>query len=380
VLAIAFLVGATWRLLERVVSGTFDWGVPTLGPVLLLLSIATISLLDSSDVPLGARDIAKFSSAYCAYLVIMNARPNAHKLKLLLTLLVASAILPIAIGFFQFTHSIGSAGTFRGGLRIQATFDHANTYGFYLVSVLTAIWGLWNVVSSRVRVWVAVIAVASFVSVFLTLSRNTWAATALVILIVGWRRRRVLAAAALACGGVFLAMPRLVTAIVILFNPRSGGNNNGNSFIGRLELWKTGIESWRKDPVFGSGWGSTKFEISSLTHNDYIRALSEGGLIGLGAFLLSIGSLVGASIRAAVGRSDLPRAFLGLTLAYMLVGFASNNFGKGVFQFYFWVLAGVSYLWAQTVPEADSSEEQLERRRFPKSTCAHQSTSRVESS
>jgi hypothetical protein len=41
-------------------------------------------------------------------------------------------------------------------------------------------------------------------------------------------------------------------------------------------------------------------------------------------------------------------SFFGLSIGYLTVSLASNNFGKGAFQFYFWVIAGISLLWARS--------------------------------
>jgi O-antigen ligase len=88
-----------------------------------------------------------------------------------------------------------------------------------------------------------------------------------------------------------------------------------------------------------------------------MRALVEGGLLGFVSFVLLIGSLLRASWRAASGRGDLPLAFLGISIAYAIISAGSNSMGKGAFQFYFWLLAGVSYVWAAVVPASPQPGE-----------------------
>jgi putative inorganic carbon (hco3(-)) transporter len=349
---LALLAGGGWWLLSRVVTGAFDWHAPTCASAAFFIGLAGLSLLYSPDWALGARDLLKFCGAYCTYLVVMNSRPTPRQLRWLLALVVASSVVPMAIGWYQFTHSIGQSGLYRGGLRIQATFDHPNTYGFYLVSVLAASWGLLNAISGKKRLWAAAAGLIAFVSAFTTLSRNTWIAMGLLALVIGWRQRRVWVAALTAASGVFVAMPRTIQALLNLFNPRTG-SNQGNSLLGRLDLWQQDLEAWRSAPITGNGWGSTQTASGALAHNDYLRALGEGGLIGLTSFLFLLGSLLRASWRAATGRSDLPWAFLGLTLGYVAVSAASNNIGKGAFQFYFWLLAAISFLWHRTVPPSE---------------------------
>jgi O-antigen ligase len=350
-ITVALLIGGCWWLLGEIVGRRFDWGMPTLIPTLLFLSVATLSLLYSSSWALGARDIFKFAGAYCAFLIVMQSRPNAQKLRLLLTLVALSAVFPILTGWYQFTHSIGKPGQFHGGLRIQATFDHPNTYGFFLVTILAAIWGLLRIVEGRRRSFVVAVGISAFVSIFMTLSRNTWGALAILVLVVGYRHRRILLGVAMATVGVIVVMPRTLTAAGSLATPRSGANR-GSSLLGRIDLWTRDLNFWRTSPILGHGWGTTKGETGSLDHNDFLRALVEGGVLGFLTYVVFMCSLVRAGWRSAKGRTDLPLSFFGLSLGYLSVSVASNNFGKGAFQFYFWVIAAISFLWAQRPPPA----------------------------
>lgn len=354
-LTLAFVLGAGLWLLTRIRNGTFDWTAPTLWPAVGLFVVAGGSLLYSTDWALGARDLVKLLGAYCAYLVIVNAKPDPRKLKLMLGLIVASAVVPIVVGWIQFTSGVGKPGELHGGLRVQGTFDHPNTYGFYLVSILAAAWGLGAIVKSpAARRLVGVMALTCFVSLFITLSRNSWGAAVLLVLTIGWRRRRVLVAAGIACTAVLMAMPRVIVRAFDLFQPRSGANR-GNSLVGRLDLWNQDFSLWQSSPLLGHGWGSTQATTGAFTHNDFLRALVEAGLLGFIVFVLFLGAMVRASWRAARGRRDLPLAFFGLSLGYVLVSLASNNLGKGAFQFYFWALAGITFVWAQ-VPPKDERE------------------------
>jgi putative inorganic carbon (hco3(-)) transporter len=359
-ITVALLIGGCWWLVSKVVAGSFDWGIPTLLPTLLFLSVATLSLLYSSSWTLGARDIFKFAGAYCAFLIIMQSRPDSQKLRLLLTLVAFSAVLPICVGWYQFTHSIGKPGEFHGGLRIQATFDHPNTYGFFLVSILAAIWGLLRVVEGKRRGLVVAIGISAFVSIFMTLSRNTWGALGILVLVVGYRHRRILLGVAMATVGVIVVMPRTLTAATSLASPRSG-SNRGSSLLGRIDLWTRDINFWRTSPILGHGWGTTQVETGSLDHNDFLRALVEGGILGFLTYVVFMISIVRAGWASARGRTDLPLSFFGLSLGYLSVSAASNNFGKGAFQFYFWVIAAISLLWTQLSPPASNPSSAVKR-------------------
>jgi O-antigen ligase len=351
VLTIAILLGCVWLLVDLARAGTPVWRAPTAVPAAVLLTIATVSLSYSSAPALGARDLAKFATAYAVYLVVVTARPNAEWLKRLLAVVVAGAIVPMAVGWWQFAHSIGKAGS--GGLRIQSTFDHPNTYGFYLVAIIAAAWGLRWEVSPRVRPLVDALGIAALASTALTLSRNAWGALLVLIVVIGWRDRRVLIAAA-ACAVVAAgAMPRLIARATQF----ADSGVQSNSLVSRIDLWGRDLVLWRQQPVIGQGWGSVSADVSGAAHSDFIRALTEAGVIGFAAYVVFVGSIVVMGIRSGSSRSDLPRAFLGLAIGFVLVSFASNNLGKGAFQFYFWLIAGIAYVWSTTIPDARSARK-----------------------
>jgi putative inorganic carbon (HCO3(-)) transporter len=349
-LTIAILGGLVLWLLGQIRKGVPVWRAPTFWPAILLLTIATGSLLYSSAPPLGARDLVKFAAPYAAFLVIVTARPEPKVLRAFLGAIVASACVPILIGFWQLTQSIGHTDALHGGLRIESTFDHPNTYGFYLVAVTGAAWGLRWEVTGRRRLLVDMIGLAAFASTALTLSRNAWGAMAILVLVVGWRHRWVLAAAAACAVVVVAAVPRLLVRLTDFLHPVQG-NNTGNSLLGRLALWNRDLGLWKTQPILGRGWGSTLASVNVAAHNDFLRALVEGGIVGFVAFVLLIFSLVRMGWRIGAARGDLPRAFLGLALGYTAVSVASNNLGKGAYQFYFWLIAGVAYVCWETMPD-----------------------------
>jgi O-antigen ligase len=68
----------------------------------------------------------------------------------------------------------------------------------------------------------------------------------------------------------------------------SQGDNN--SFNWRLSQWYLELNVWQHYPILGYGLGLSIPAAANgfLPHNDYIRALVEGGMVGLVVFLLFI--------------------------------------------------------------------------------------------
>jgi len=349
VLSLAFLGGASWYLLDRIRSGASPWRAPTVMPAVAFLGWVTLSLAYSPDPGLGARDLLKFAAAYCAFLLVVVDRPDPRRLRLLLAAVVAGAVPPLAFGVAQMVTASVKVNFFHGWWRVQSFFDHPNTYGFYLVVVVAASWALRQHTSGAARRGATIVGAAAFASVMLTLSRNSFAAMALLVLVIGWRQRRVLIAALAVGAAVVIAAPQVVArgSGILTGSPTAA---KSNSLEGRLEIWEQGTRLWRSQPVLGRGWGATSAAVGSAAHNDYLRSLVEAGAIGLLLYVSLVWALLRLGRRAAAGRVDAPRALLGLALGYGLVSLASNTLGKGVFQFHFWLVVGVLWVWSETLP------------------------------
>ncbi|HZN13560.1 MAG TPA: O-antigen ligase family protein [Acidimicrobiales bacterium] len=356
-ISIAFLGGVALTLLAELRSGSEVWRAPMIVPAAFFLGFGVVSLFYSQAIGEGARAIVKWGSAFGAYALVQADRPDARRLRLLLGLVVGSAVFPLLWGGYQLLHDIGRQNLLHGGLRIQSTFNHPNDYGFYLVVVLVAVWGLYDMVDGWSRRAVLLIGVAAFGSVALTLSRSAYAALGLVVLVVGMRNRRVLIGLSAIGGVILLAAPRIVQRVTDLVNPREG-DNHGNSLLGRLSIWSDELQSYREHPLMGHGWGYTLASQDKASHNDYLRMMVEGGIVGLISIVILMASLLRAAWRASRARIDLPRAFLGLAFGYVVDSGVTNTIGKGAFQFYFWLMAGIALRWAVVVrPRSDDTDD-----------------------
>jgi O-antigen ligase len=95
-----------------------------------------------------------------------------------------------------------------------------------------------------------------------------------------------------------LAVPHLrETAIEKVFHVHDRARGIGSGFTGRTAMWKQGIESFWKSPVFGYGFRSTSESRGAGfggVHSAYIKIFLEAGLIG--GFLI-IGAVALEAIR-----------------------------------------------------------------------------------
>lgn len=112
-------------------------------------------------------------------------------------------------------------------------------------------------------------------------------------------------------------------------------------FTGRLAFWEDSIESWKNNFWIGNGWGFNnsmlffKYGIQQ-THNDYIRILSDLGVIGL-LLYLSIYIVVLFNVRFSKNEYKIYIYFIILTILF--IGLTDNFIAYSCYYFPYFILA-----------------------------------------
>ena len=118
---------------------------------------------------------------------------------------------------------------------------------------------------------------------------------------------------------------------------------DGNSFNWRLAEWAYLLKQWQHSPLLGFGLGTSTFVSHSglLPHNDYIRALIEGGILGILTFITFLASqvirimqLLNSRITSSSQR-HLCEILLGISLA-LPVGMITENIWSHTTFFFYW--------------------------------------------
>jgi O-antigen ligase len=114
------------------------------------------------------------------------------------------------------------------------------------------------------------------------------------------------------------------------------GEAESSSLVWRLDKWGSLLPEWERNPIFGSGLGTTttaettrsNTSVGSLPHNEYVRYLVETGALGMAALIAALVLL----IRRLDRRRHLPgtdgaAAVLGLAvvIGLMFDGLAANT-------------------------------------------------------
>lgn len=243
------------------------------------------------------------------YGAVYFASFDSKAVKKITTAALASAFISAMYGILQASgiDFVSYQTTFNG--RAASTFGNPNFLAGHMILVIPVCAAL--AIGARLKAGkfaFAALGLILFLAMLFTQTRGAYlgfGVSAVVLAMIFGRDREkrkaamTAAAAAVLCGGLYLglndgAMKRISDFV-------SGSDNAGAI---RVSLWKNALHIIKEKPVFGTGAGnfgivypyyqsrsmkpemyaSTDIYKSEHTHNDYIQAGAEYGLIGAGAF------------------------------------------------------------------------------------------------
>lgn len=181
---------------------------------------------------------------------------------------------------------------------LKSVFYLSNNFAYFLVPL--AILGV--ACALRTRGWLQVAAVAYVAVVLteliLTETRGAWLCAALGALIVCvLLDRRVAGLAVIVLLGVVLLVPSVNSRIADLA-PDPDAPRDESSLAWRFGQWEGLVPSVQASPVLGGGPGEALRLTGKEAHNDYLKAVVETGLIGLGVYLWFIYAMLSTAWRA----------------------------------------------------------------------------------
>jgi O-antigen ligase len=284
--------------------------------VLLALSVAHAAIR-YGDASGFTREWLRLASVAALGVLAVSAAQSGRPLERSLRIAVAAVAVPAVVALAQFT-GIGQLGA---GGRAFGTFSHPNaagaTYAFALLISLSL-----ALRSRRKLDW-------AFVTLFCAAVFTTRSLGALAAAVIGmWAlthfrlkgaQRGLLIAAIVGAVAVFALTPVGAERISQLESTRSysqaAQGDVSNSLDWRFLNWHLLLGEWRANPVFGTGAGSTREfvqPLGTLPHNEYLRVLVEGGIVG--AFVVVLGAIglaravrrrASSSLEGSLGRALL---------------------------------------------------------------------------
>lgn len=292
-----------------------------------------------------------FVLGFLAYATIRETKD----FKRLLQAFFISSVLPVLFSLYQYAFHIGLQDENVSVLRIFGTFSHPNVFSLYLFAMIVfgSLYLLLFAESGIRRIIVAgLIAIFSTVLV-LTFARVAWVALFLFALMVALFRYRLL-----------LFPLFLFPFILFVFSPsfearvsESFNLDPDSSIVWRQTLWKdvTRYSIQEERLLLGSGMDTFPLVSESVRgttngpndpHNDIVKFFVEGGLVGVGVFivyLISLGSLIIKKYRASREGSALRLAF-GIMFIFFLTielsALTDNIFKNTPLQWLFFTALG----------------------------------------
>jgi O-antigen ligase len=270
--------------------------------------------LDGSFFIEAMREWVRLFSWTMVYLTVMQLKNKIHP-EVILSILFLSLVAPILVAFLQIlvpsilppqlsSTIVPEPGSLAEGVaRIRGTFGHPNTFtSFTYLFIGLTYWKINN--SQRRWFWLSIMALLVFIYVTIKALFAIMMLAVFMIVIVLPRLNilTMIGVTSLFAGmvalfgstdfgqkrldsisGTPLLNPDLDVSRAILL---SKGDNN--SFNWRLAQWDYLMNASQQSPLLGFGLGLSAYVSNNnlLPHNDYVRALIEGGQVGLICFLV----------------------------------------------------------------------------------------------
>ena len=364
---------------QRVRTDGFWWffagWVLLQGLWVILLPLGGLGL-DGSVLSDSIREWVRIFSWLMSYLLVMQLEERIPPKKVVYALFWA-LILPIALALLQmvvpsilppmFAPAAGdfSGSGAEGSSRIRGTLGHPNTFVTFLLMFMGLTY--WRLNQSKQRwLWLILLGLLAFLYVSTkSLFGLMMLATFIVVLIAP-----TLSPINLIGGILLFAMVIFLFGSTEFGQERLGsiaetplGNpdidiwraillskGDGNSFNWRIAQWTDLLQQWQHFPILGYGLGiSAQVSANGLyAHNDYVRALVEGGIVGLVTFLLFLGAQAVHLIRLfrqaapGTGQRELCVVLLAILLAIPVGMITENIWSHTTLFFYWWTLFSVA--------------------------------------
>jgi O-antigen ligase len=273
--------------------------------------------------------------------LVVDLMDDERDWRMLIRVMILAAIVPVAVGLYQFVTDTGPETD--GLRRLVGTFTHPAPYAFFLVGLLPlSIVYFIHSPSRLARVGLVLFIPATVLCIYGSQTRGAWIGLAvLTTIFLATRARLAVLLVPLVAGALFFALPGVQARF-------DEATSDTGSVFWRQKTWEDSLQV--ASPIqlvtTGAGLRAVDVELGALSHNEYIRLFAETGVWGLLAVLLLYKGLLGIALKGyREARSpferDLMLAFIMALGARMVSALADNILIFPVLEWYFWAFAGV---------------------------------------
>jgi O-antigen ligase len=352
------------------------------GVWLILMPLGGLGL-DGSFIGDSLREWTRLFSWLMVYLLVMQLRGRVPPERVI-SILFFALLIPLTVAFVQtVAPSIlppllsarppevviqevkGISASVDQGPRIRGTLGHSNGLATYLLLFMGLTW--WKLSRAKKRwPWLLLLAVLAFFFVSTKALFSLMMLAVFVFVLVAFRASFVnLLGGALLFSlvvALFLSTefgqgrissiantpllnPDLEISRAILLSKR-----DYNSFNWRIAQWTYLLGAWQNYPYLGYGLG-TSIRVSTnrlMPHNDYVRSLVEGGVVGSLAFIFFFSKQIAhlVQLRRWLPEWSAQRGLCTVLLALLLsipVGMLTENiWSHTTFFVYWWTLFAIA--------------------------------------
>jgi O-antigen ligase len=356
-------------------------GDPSLASYIRSLDVQSLLLL------VNVREWIRLFSFVIIYLLVLQMQGRITPERLISALFL-SLLLPIVAAYMQEflpawrlppILALAQEG------RVRGTFGHANSFSLFVLLFMGITW--WKITWSQKRwPWILLLVglAVAYVGTHALASLETLAVVIFVLSVRKIKLKNALVAVLVfsAVLGLFastdfgrerigmlsqtpLLNPSLESteAIALLY---TDSDFNTNSFNWRLAHWGYLMQSWQRSPVLGFGLATSTYMSPFLyyfPHNDWVRSLVEGGVVGFSLyvlFLLVLGSRLIYLFRLAQPDSphqDFCWLLFAVFVASVIQMFTDNIWICTAFYFYWWTVVAIAgWKWESVVPHTEISK------------------------
>jgi O-antigen ligase len=324
--------------------------IPLATPFALFIAITFLGLAIAPDRVQAGEDWLRGLSAFLIYVLVVDLMWTERERRWLLRIVVLAAVVPLAVGMYQFASDTGDHST-PGLSRILATFVHPSPYAFFLIQIFPLVLLLFVHAQSRLaRLALGVMLPVMAFSIYATQTRGAWIGLVVMVAVFMWFRAR----------WTLLLIPLLLVAAYIgdpgiraRVAEATSGTCESRTYCQSSVLWRT--KQWQAASqipsppellTVGAGLRSVYFSLGEYTHNEYVRLLVETGVLGVTAIGVLYWSLFDITRRGyRDARTDYQRdlvlAFLMTFISRLVMSGADNLLVITVLEWYFWAFAAV---------------------------------------
>jgi O-antigen ligase len=332
VLALLALIGGTVMGQKQL---EFAW--PEGGLLIAFLGAAALSCLTALWPGYATENVGDLAKMILTWFFILNCATSERRLRGVMWVMVIGGLFP-AIGTLK---NYLTGNMYEGRAAWIGIFSNPNEVAYALVILVPLVVYLATPRGWFVRLLMAAISLLYAAAIYVTFSRGGLIALVAVIALVGWRKKNrwilVLTVVLLVAGSMFASR--------FWSRDQDFSQLNGDATVEqRLATTQAGFDMFMDHPLLGVGFGCSVVAWplyapdnvytrgALVTHNTFIQALSETGLLGFVPFMCLLGfSLYRArdlalhsatpDLGAAVEVSLWGLVFCGMSGGYVLTWF-----------------------------------------------------------